>query len=169
MKPYKWYVYQVRLAGRLLYIGKGNGYRYLTSAKIRGGIAGIVGYFKREKDALKHEIDSIAEFKPPLNKTKGGEGYTRKRVPYEISEDVWLKHMSASSYKKADISPTYLNTLIAACYARAELNSRGIKGWPVEEPGKAQVDPRVDAAIRRLHDWRLLPPPASLRSTICST
>jgi hypothetical protein len=152
-----------------LYIGKGCRYRYLASAKKHGGIAGIIEHFKREKDALKREIELIAEFSPPLNKTKGGEG--KSKQPYR-NPDLIIKREqdkdAREAYRKADESPSYLNILAAACYARIELNSRGIKEtWPAEVSGLEPVDQKVDSAIRRLHDWRLFPPPASLRSTIC--
>jgi hypothetical protein len=161
----RWYVYCVRSDGKLLYIGKGSNNRYLHSAKQRGGIAGILEYFKREKDAIKREIELIAEFTPPLNKTKGGEGNTQKRFHnYQLP----IASMTAKAYKRADETGTWFDILVAAAFARIELNSRGIKGWPAEDPAQVLADPRVGEAIRRLHDWRLLPPPACYRSTISS-
>lgn len=163
----RWYVYQVCVTGYVLYVGKGSGNRYLRSARARGGIAGIIEYCQSERLAYKREKELIAERTPPLNRNGGGGGLSKKR---QVNQDSvtkrWAEQLRIDAYKMADESATYLNVLAAASYARIDLNSRGIKGWPAEDRDQALADPRVGEAIRRLNDWRLYPPPASLRSTI---
>lgn len=159
-----WYVYAVFDAGQLLYIGKGAGNRYLVSAGRVGGVAGILEHFSTETKALKRERQLIAQFSPPLNKTKGGEGRSRiKRRSDESFDRVWTKQ----AYDRADKSSWWLDQLGAAAFARCELNSRGIK-CPEEVLALEQADPRVVEAARRLSAWLQSKQAEQLRLITCS-
>lgn len=112
----RWYVYRVNLAGKLAYIGKGCGKRLLISARRIGGVAGILEYFDREIDALKAERKLIAMHSPPLNKTAGGEGYTRRRSDRDAAiARQWRKEAYA-----AEFSGFWLDRLAAICFRKCE-------------------------------------------------
>lgn len=168
MAELRWYVYRVNLNGVLAYIGKGSKDRFLTSARRLGGIAGILESFPKESQALKREIELIAQFNPLFNRSKGGEGKTHSREWSDERRDRALERSwREKAYAEADKSGTWRSRFFAAAYARCELNSRGIK-WPEVELDPEQVDPVVVSAIRRLNAWKQLPLPESLRSIICS-
>ena len=156
-----WYVYRVNVNGRVAYIGKGHKRRYIESARRLKGIAGILECFKHEGAALRREKQLIREFNPPFNKTKGGEGDSRHMVKDPVRRD--LTKFRNEAYKRSDKTNGCLSIFVAACWARSELNSRGIKGWPEAVQGQGLDDPEVEEAIRRLNAWKQLQPPASLR------
>ena len=115
----KWFVYRVNVSGALAYIGKGSGRRHLSSARRLGGIAGIMEHFGREKSALKREIELIAELKPPMNRSPGGEGYSGKQPPRPFN---WKLHWAKPAYERALRSNYWLDWLAAAAYLRCEVN-----------------------------------------------
>jgi hypothetical protein len=166
----RWYVYAVHVQGKLAYIGKGTKQRYLISARRCNGIGGILQSFNSEKQALNSERRLIAQFNPPLNKTKGGEGYTRSRCLSEEAKDKRLhEQMKREHYENADKCPNYWTYLFAAGSARSELNSKGIKGdgWQEVAQERAQVDPEVAEALRRLNAWLPLKQPVLPHSITC--
>ena len=64
----QFYVYSIHGDdGRLTYIGKGQGYRYLNSAKQHNGWPRIRAEFTDEKEALAFERRLIKRFKPRFN------------------------------------------------------------------------------------------------------
>lgn len=75
-RPY--YVYTFRIAGEVVYVGKGSGRRFKEQVKSFGYLAncigGIVRYFASEKAAYNEEARLIAKHKPRLNANKGGGG-----------------------------------------------------------------------------------------------
>jgi hypothetical protein len=151
----EWYVYRVNVNGQLGYIGKGHKSRYLISARRLNGIAGILEWFRHEGSALRREKQLIAAFKPPFNKTKGGEGDSRLMVKDPIRRE--LTKSRDEAYKRADKTNGCLSILAAAVWARSELNSRGIK-WPEGARGPEPEDPEVVEAIKRLNVWKQLKP-----------
>jgi hypothetical protein len=159
----RWYVYAVYQSGVLLYIGKGTRGRYIISARRCNGIAGVLEYFRSEKQAVRRERELIAEFKPPMNKTKGGEGYTGRRYRNEeLAEARYWHRQRKEAYENADKYPNYWTYLFAAGWARSDLNSKGIKGdtWQEEARVKAPEDPGVAEALKRLTAWLPLKQPA---------
>jgi hypothetical protein len=84
MAARRWYVYKILVDGSLAYIGKGCGKRAAVSAKRLRGTPEIIRTYAREWAALRLEKRLIAELSPPLNKTSGGEGKSKKsRAPSE--------------------------------------------------------------------------------------
>lgn len=73
---WRFYVYEVLGAlGEVLYVGKGSGNRKTVSLRQRSGSAvQEVARFKREFDAYFYERQRIAESRPALNKSPGGNG-----------------------------------------------------------------------------------------------
>jgi hypothetical protein len=153
IKPERWYVYRINVDGRLGYIGKGTHDRMLYSARRLNGIAGVLRYFSDEVAAYRCEMKLIAQLRPPLNKSKGGEGGC---LSIEVRTARELQTLCRRAYKKADETKGLLSILAAAAYARCELNSRGIKGWPEVEQDPERADPQVEEAIRRLNAWKQL-------------
>jgi len=148
----RWYVYRVNIGAELVYIGKGCGDRYIGSAKRIGGIAGILEWFRDERKALLREIDLIAKYRPRLNKTAGGEGRSFTEA-FQAAKDARIGiRWEREAYEKEDRTGNWIDRLIAANFAKVELNSRGIK-WPSEGPAPEQDDPRVAEAKRRLSSW----------------
>lgn len=112
----KWFVYRVNVDGKLAYIGKGCGRRWLVSAKRIGGIAGVIRFFRKETDAIKQERLLIALHKPPANKTAGGEGRSKYRADRDsMIERAWIK----DAYAKED-SGWWLDRLAAICFRKCE-------------------------------------------------
>ena len=70
----RFYVYHVVDGERVMYIGKGSGNRSQVQQKRFQLPVVIVERFSSEKAAYSREIQMIAEFQPPLNKHKGGNG-----------------------------------------------------------------------------------------------
>lgn len=165
----RWYVYRVNVSGVLAYIGKGTKGRFLVSAHRLNGIAGILEWFHKERDALKREVQLIREFNPPLNRSKGGEGKSQfNGWDEERREKRFIETQTHRAYKEADRTMGWRSLFFAACYARIELNSRGIR-WHAEEPVPELDDPKAVEAIRRINAWKQSPLPDSLRSIICSS
>jgi len=75
MSPWPFYVYALYGEdGAAAYVGKGSGHR-LTQQRRRRGLPGReIVRFKREVDAYAFEREYIAEHKPALNRSPGGEG-----------------------------------------------------------------------------------------------
>jgi hypothetical protein len=163
-----WYVYIVKIGAEFSYVGKGAGYRWLTSAKRLGGMAGIVEFFPKERDALARERELIAAYQPRLNKTAGGEGRSKKKIKRNM-DAYWFRKNRQEAYQAADKYGSWWRWLCAAAWARCVLNDKGIKvEWPAVVPDWAQGDPEVVEAVRRLNVWHRSTPPVSLHSPICS-
>lgn len=116
----KWFVYHVVVDGVVIYVGKGCGRRHRVSAARLGGIPEIVQRFKSESDALRYEKRLIAEYKPQMNKTIGGEGRSKKRASRDTS-GYWLRKWADEAYERAK-SGKLLDLLFAAAYRKCELN-----------------------------------------------
>lgn len=117
----RWYVYRVQVGSELVYIGKGTGLRYLVSARRLNGIAGVLEYFPRERSALKREKELIAQLRPRLNKTAGGEGKSRISRPSDASiERKWAQ----DAYERAARTGWWLDRLIALAFKRCEYNDQ---------------------------------------------
>lgn len=75
INPWKFFVYELTdQSGQLQYIGKGSSTRLKTQMRKSGLNGQEVARFKKEDDAYAFEVQRIAEFKPALNKCKGGNG-----------------------------------------------------------------------------------------------
>lgn len=72
------YVYTFRVAGEVVYVGKGSGSRLNAQVKafrwLDGGIGGIVRFFVSERAAYDHEARLIQKHCPRYNVNKGGGG-----------------------------------------------------------------------------------------------
>lgn len=96
------YVYRIIKDGVTVYVGKGSGARF-TDQKRRFGCDGeIVQWFKTDSEAYIAEEKMIAELRPALNKTSGGEGARCRRV--RLADDPWLAKITVHE----KLSPTGL-------------------------------------------------------------
>jgi hypothetical protein len=95
----QFYVYRIYDEGGTLYVGKGVGTRLAFQTKRFKALGEIIEVCKGEGHAFKRECYWIEQFKPPLNKTKGGGGrkrskprprvhiYRELQIPPEVEED----------------------------------------------------------------------------------
>jgi len=88
-RPY--YVYTFRIAGEVVYVGKGSGRRLKEQVKNFGYldncIGGVVRYFASEKAAYNEEARLIAKHKPRYNANKGGGGAITRLKHVKLSKE----------------------------------------------------------------------------------
>lgn len=113
------YVYRFDDGDRDAYIGKGVCSRFAVQKKRMPHLTGyIVAYFKKENDALRFERELIKEYKPFLNKTKGGDGCKRS---YAIGRQGEYQTEPARPEAAAKVLVKYLGWLPAYGFTKSEI------------------------------------------------
>jgi hypothetical protein len=107
----RFYVYDVLGSdGEVIYVGKGSGNRHKVSCRVRGGIeTRIIERFSSESAAYAFEVKRIAEMKPRLNVSVGGNG-CRASLKRE-GKTKWQKTFERIGSKK------YAAMLLLSCFS----------------------------------------------------
>ena len=98
MAAWRFYVYALLDAGRVVYVGKGSGRRLHVQKRAHRCDGHEIARFKREKDAYAHEVSLIAELAPERNRHPGGNGPRAARQRTERAP-VWLKAIENAGTK----------------------------------------------------------------------